>query len=75
MKPQRLLLAALLSLAACTSRNPVLTVQGGQIQDKGLMVFAGYPDLAAMRNAPAKDILSAAYRHDDPYKKDFDIRP
>ncbi len=33
------------------------------LQGKELMDFAGYPDLAAMRNAPAKDILSAADKY------------
>ena len=33
------------------------------LQGKELMDFAGYPDLAAMRSAPAADILSAADKY------------
>ncbi len=48
MKPQRFLLVALLSLAACTARNPVLTIEGGQVQgvpseNPEVLVFKGIP--------------------------------
>ena len=48
MKLQRFFAAALLSLAACTAKNPVLTVEGGQVQgvpseNPEVLVFKGIP--------------------------------